>query len=202
MEDVVVKGSDVVVKLPAQSCGFSTTIDGGYRCGLRYVIMHHVSRYFTDPYDEAYEALRNFNVNKEEALVFLTALEPSKSLKAIKGSDGELSISIYATVGLSYGYVIEDGVIKVDDGSHRAGTVNILSIVYANVGSQTLLDALRMLIEAKASALAKYYGIMGTASDAYAVVCPCVGPYEQYSGPSTRLGRLMVKLVYEALKPG
>ncbi len=89
--------------------------------------------------------------------------------------------------------------------SMRLGTVNVAVVVEEPLSSSAMVDLVRTVAEAKAAAFSDSLvrcesRATGTVSDAIAIVKPVDLPGEVlFSGPSTKLGRAVAKVVYEVV---
>lgn len=87
----------------------------------------------------------------------------------------------------------------------RLGTVNVAVVVEEPLSSSAMVDLVRTIAEAKAAAFSDSLvrcesRALGTVSDAIAVVKPVDLPDDVlFSGPSTKLGRAVAKVVYEVV---
>ncbi|MGH9033830.1 MAG: adenosylcobinamide amidohydrolase [Acidimicrobiia bacterium] len=127
---------------------------------------------------------------------FLTAAAIDDVTSAVDGA-----VAAYATVGLRHPTLAA----APDDGppDSAVGTVNIVVGVPVRLTQSALVNAVITCTEAKTQAL-RDRGVpaTGTASDAVCVVCPAVGPAEQFAGPRAPVGARIARAVHAAVGRG
>lgn len=196
---VKVSGSDILINVEEGACSVSTVINGGFRCGIRNVVMHMVKEFFKDPMTEVENALNSLGLSINDTLVFLTAVNPRLMLGGSRVTYGGLDVWVFATVGLSNPYVIVNGKVLAMVNPPHYSTINIAAITNASMSPQTALDAFRMVIESKVSTIRRIFGYDGTTSDAFALLYLNNGPHVDYGGPLTIIGETVAHAVYSAL---
>jgi adenosylcobinamide amidohydrolase len=135
-------------------------------------------------------------------VAMLTAAEVTAWQAATDGG-----IFVVATVGLgrpTWAAAPAD----TDDGSPRAGTINLLVVLPVSLADTALVGAVATVTEAKTQALIEAgIAATGTASDAVCVACPGpeLGPVrgaEPYAGPRSVWGSRIARAVHTAVAAG
>ncbi len=200
IRQVKVNNGDLVLALNGTAVSLSSTVDGGLRHGIRYVIHHHVpSDFNTDPMLEVKKVHDKLMIKSNEAITFLTAVELPRSHVIHEESSGELRVTVSLTMGLSNPYRIKGGsVVSLWRGY---STINVAVIINAPLASPALVDAVSLIAEVKHETLGELTGgkIHGTTSDAVAVLSLNEGVVKPYAGPATEVGELISHAVYNAL---
>lgn len=131
---------------------------------------------------------------------FMTAVDLRNAVAA-HASDGELRVTVIATVGVTN--ATRPGEARFD---REPGTINTVVIVDAAMPDAALAELLALIAETKALTLIEGGVTMtdgrpasGTSTDAYAVACTGRGPAERYAGSVSPVGYLAAKAAREAL---
>ncbi|WP_291765534.1 adenosylcobinamide amidohydrolase [Caldivirga sp. UBA161] len=200
IRQVKAANGDLVVTLSSTAVSLSSTVDGGLRHGVRYIIHHHVPGNFnTDPILEVRRIHEALSINSNEAITFLTATELPRNHVIVEEDTYGLKVAVSLTIGLSNPYRIEDG--NVISLMRNPSTVNIAVIINANLTQPALVDAVALIAETKHEALSRLTNgkIHGTTSDAIAVLSLSSGELKPYAGPATDVGKAISHAVYNAL---
>ena len=203
--DLEVKDNNLVVTFPCEAKALSTTIHGGgFKNNLKYVVFHHVPHDFNaDPIDECRHVLEDLGLNMNQSSVFLTAVSIPESYVAIKNSIDDASCFTIVTAGLS-------NPVSITRSSLDMGfsTINIFVAVDCDVSDNGLVELVKTVTEAKVSAVHDLdlrcgltYAI-GTSTDALIVASLGKPPTRIYTGQLTSIGRLVSRLVHEAVIMG
>ena len=200
IKDVKYPGRNIIITLSEEATALTSTVDGGLRNGIKYVIHHQVPKNFMeDPIKEVTRTHRELAINSDEAITFLTATELPRNHvihgEIINGIEVEVSI----TMGLTNPYRI-DGDNVITNGAGES-TINMAIIIGRPLTVQAMIDAITLAAQVKALTLAGLTGgaMHGTTSDAIAIVTPSNGHKEPYAGPAIAIGRAIVHAVHNAL---
>ena len=200
IKDVKYPGRNIIITLSEEATALTSTVDGGLRSGIRYVIHHQVPKNFMeDPIEEVTRTHRELAINSDKAITFLTATELSRNHvihgEVINGVEVEVSV----TMGLTNPYRIDGGNV-ITNGAGES-TINMAIIIGRPLTVQAMIDVITLAAQVKALTLAELTGnaMHGTTSDAIAVVTPSNGNKEPYAGPVTVIGKAVVHVVREAL---
>ncbi|CCC82095.1 adenosylcobinamide amidohydrolase [Thermoproteus tenax] len=197
--EIIHRGTDVVLQLDTVAVALSSTVDGGLRGGIRYVVHHKVPyRWNGDPLEEIERAHAALGVPSDETITFLTAAQLPRVHGLGRAAVGEVAVVVSATVGLSNPYRISRGDVEVLR-PEEPSTVNIATFVNVPLSVQAMLDVLALVSQAKALALWDLAGVHGTTSDAVAVLSPAGPSRRPYGGAATDIGRAVVRATYAAL---
>ncbi len=196
---------DLIVTLPAEAKALSMTVHGGgFKRNLKYVVFHEVPHDFNNnPKEECKSVLKKLNLDPNKSAVFLTAVRVSEMYVSIEGAYEGVKCSVTATVGLNNPVSIPPNSI-----SSLPSTINILAIVDKDVPFSGLVELVKVVADARASALhdvdlrcnLKY--AIGTSTDAFIVASLGYKPTQPYTGPATPVGKLVSQLVYRAVMEG
>ncbi|ABW02194.1 adenosylcobinamide amidohydrolase [Caldivirga maquilingensis] len=200
IRQVKVVNGDLILVLSNAMDSLSSTVDGGLRHGIRYIIHHHVpSNFNTDPMLEVRRVHEALLINSNEAVTFLTATELPKNHVINEENMYGLSVVVSLTIGLSNPYRIKNG--NVISLLRNPSTVNIAVIIDANLTQQALVDAVALIAETKHETLSELTNgkVHGTTSDAIAVLSSGNGELRPYAGPATDVGKAISHAVYGAL---
>ncbi|ADY02105.1 CbiZ domain containing protein [Vulcanisaeta moutnovskia 768-28] len=191
--DVKYLRENVVITLNQETMALASTVDGGLRNGIKYVIHHQVPKDFNnDPIREVMRTHRKLTINSNEAITFLTATEIPRNHvineEIINGVETEVSI----TMGLTNPYRINKGGIETR--GFGESTINMAIIIDRPLTIQAMIDVTMLAAQIKALTLAELTGnrMHGTTSDAIAILTPINGNREPYAGPATAIGRAVV----------
>lgn len=187
---------DVLLELDGEYTALSSTVDGGLRNGIKYVVHHQVPQSFDqDPMEEIGRVYDELGVGREKALTFLTATELPRNHTIYVAEDNSIIASI--TMGLTNTYNIMEGIQATQD--MAMSTINMAIIINRPMTMPALVDAYRLVSEAKAVVLGSKLGVHGTVSDALAVMAVQAEGGIKYAGPATEVGRALIKVVSAAL---
>ncbi|MGC8608072.1 MAG: adenosylcobinamide amidohydrolase, partial [Vulcanisaeta sp.] len=171
----------------------ASTVDGGLRNGIKYLLHHQVPKNFNeDPIREVERTHRELSINSNEAITFLTATELPKNHVMHSEASNNIEVEVSITIGLTNPYKIEGPEIKT--WLTGMSTINMAIIINKPLAIQAMIDAITLAAQAKALTLAELTGnrMHGTTSDAIAILTPINGNREPYAGPATAIGRAVV----------
>ncbi len=193
-------GRNIVITLGEEAMALTSTVDGGLKHGIKYVIYHQVPKNFMeDPTREAVRTHGELSIRSGEAITFLTATELPRNHTIYKEVINGVEIETSITMGLSNPYRIGRGDV-ITEGLGES-TINMAIIINKPLTVQAMIDAITLAAQVKALTLAELSGgnIHGTTSDAIALLTPTNGDKEPYAGPATIIGKAMIHTVYNAL---
>jgi adenosylcobinamide amidohydrolase len=197
---IISTDGDVVIELSSAASMLSSTVDGGLRYGVRFIIHHHVPKDFNaDSATEVKVTHIRLGINSNEVVTFLTAAELPKSHVIHNEQHGDIDITVSVTMGLSNPYRIDGP--RIIEMWRGPSTVNIAIIVNRPLAVTAMVDAIALSAEAKHETLSSLSGgrLHGTTSDALAIVSLGEGEPEPYAGPATRVGKAIVSSINNAL---
>ena len=200
IRQVKVVNGDIVLVLNNAVDSLSSTVDGGLRHGVRYIIHHHVpSDFNADPMLEVRRIHEALSIKSNETVTFLTATELPRNHVINEENTHGLRVTVSLTIGLSNPYRIEDG--NVISLLRKPSTVNIAVIIDANLTQPALVDAVALIAETKHETLSELTNgeIHGTTSDAIAILSSGNGELRPYAGLATDVGKAISHAVYNAL---
>lgn len=189
-----------MITLSQEAIALASTVDGGLRNGIKYIVHHQVPRDFNnDPIKEVMRVHRELSIRSDEAITFLTATELPRNHITHREVINDVEIAVSITTGLTNPYRIEGGNIEAW-GLHES-TINMAIIISKPLTVQAMIDAIMLSAQVKALTLAELTNgeIHGTTSDAVAIITPINGNKEPYAGPATSIGKAVVHAVHEAL---
>ncbi|MCL4343734.1 MAG: adenosylcobinamide amidohydrolase [Nitrososphaerota archaeon] len=197
--DTLSYDNDVVLDINYRARGISTTFNGGAMPNISRVIHHHVSDGF-DLKEEYSKLAAKFGLNLNEAIIFITAADVRKAHIMHECQCNGVRAVVSLTAGFTNPYIISAGEIHSLMDTRRS-TVNIAVFVDRRLNRGALVDAVRVVSEAKAVSLFELTGgiMHGTTSDAVAVIANSSGMAESFSGPITPVGRSITMAVFKAL---
>ncbi len=193
---------DLVVKLDSDVKLISTTINGGLRRNVKYVIIHKVPPDFNEDAEiEICRVCEAHNIDVNECLVLLTAVNPKEA--TIHSVHEPVDLTVIVTLGLTNMIGIIDGNVhsRIED---SLGTINLIIIINDEVCDYGLVELVKTVTEAKVATLYDHdvrFGLVraiGTSTDSITIICRD-GCKIKYAGPITIIGRVVIRAVYEAL---
>lgn len=195
---VIHRGSDVIIRLSDTAMALASTVDGGLRNSIRYVIHHQVPKDFNkDPLMEVMEVHKRHAMNTNETITFLTATELPRNHTIHRETMGQVETWVSITMGLSNPYKMSNGDLTYSPAA--PSTINTAIIINKALTIQAMIDVITLTAQVKALTLDRLVGIHGTTSDAIAVIVPTNDEPEPYAGPATTVGRTIVRAVYNTL---
>ena len=189
-------GRSLIIDLGEPHRVASTSVNGGLRTG-RYIVIHTVGDDFkTCDYREYVERVIGDLGLSEEPIVMHTAVDVASRRVA----EGE-HVWALATVGLSHPTCI--GMEEVFQ-APQISTINLVVVSMNPLTDAGLLDMLRVVAEAKASAVSDLLPWCqtrptGTVSDAITVASPIGSKAMPWSGMATLHGREAARLVHRII---
>ncbi|BDR91882.1 adenosylcobinamide amidohydrolase [Vulcanisaeta souniana] len=190
----------IIITLNQEVTALASTVDGGLRNGIKYIIHHQVPKDFNnDPIKEVTKVHRELSISSDKAITFLTATELPRNHITHREVINDAEIEVSITTGLTNPYRIERGSIEVW-GLHES-TINMAIIISKPLTVQAMIDAIMLSSQVKALTLAELTNgkIHGTTSDAVAIITPINGNRELYAGPATTIGKAVTHAVYNAV---
>lgn len=187
----------IVLNINYRARGISTTFNGGSVSNISKVIHHHVYDNF-DIKEEYNKLAKKFGLNLNHAVIFTTAADVHRVHIMHECQCSGINTLVSLTAGFTNPYIISSGEIHslLPIGQ---STVNIAVFVDRRLNRGALVDAVRVVSEAKAASLFELTGIHGTTSDAIAVISNTMGKEENFAGPITPVGRSITMAVFKAL---
>jgi adenosylcobinamide amidohydrolase len=201
MVEVINVDGDVILKLGTSHRALSSTVDGGIRNNIMYVIHHKVPKNFNeDPYREITKVHRKYAINSNNAITFLTATELPKNHTIHREISNDIETLVSITIGLSNPYRINQGNIEFQE-SINTSTINIAVIINKPLSIQAMIDIITLTAQTKTITLIELTDnkIHGTTSDAIAILTPADGKPIPYAGPATEIGKALVHAIHNAL---
>jgi len=122
------------------------------------------------------------------------------------GQHAGLTIECFATVGLSNALAAGDPATYEE----HLGTINLIVVVSRPLTPPAMIEAVQLVTEAKTAALmdaairstVSNTVATGTGTDCIALACPGGTPAYRYCGKHTKLGELIGRGVFEAMREG
>lgn len=182
----------------------SAVLNGGV-CFAKTILNHHVPKNFNNPHPETY--LKNVieKLNLLQPVVgFMTAANVSNVSVKTDKYKGQNYLTALVTAGLSNPVIAGDPVTTISG----KNTINIIVLIDGSLGEECLVEAIKIVTEAKTIALRELdvrsifsrKVASGTTTDAVAVACTGKGERIKYAGTATDLGRVLSLNVIEAVK--
>ncbi len=200
IQDIKYLSGNIVIILSQETTALASTVDGGLRNGIKYLLHHQVPKHFNeDPIREVERTHRKLSINSNEAITFLTATELPKNHVMHREASSNIEVEVSITIGLTNPYKIEGPEIKT--WLTGMSTINMAIIINKPLTIQAMIDAITLAAQAKALTLAKLTGnnMHGTTTDAIAILTPTNGKKEPYAGPATEVGKTITKAIHTAL---
>jgi adenosylcobinamide hydrolase len=198
------KGKPVaIVRLPGRFRVLSSTIMGGGYTEADTLFIYEVPLGYDNgrPEEDLEKVCQEFDLGPG-CIGFMTAADVRRVLTITREEiNGKRAITV-ATAGVTNaiwaGERLPQEVIDLLP-KHKAGTINVISVLDAPLQDCGLAGAFITVTEAKGAALrdTEIKGT-GTTSDAVAVACP-MGDGDKYAGPATDVGRAIARSVREAV---
>jgi adenosylcobinamide hydrolase len=169
------------------------------------------------PEDYLLDRARSLGVPPEEPCIGLLTAVYHEDLQIHAGSEGGVSIVVLATVGITNGSSPRQKQIsyfgsaprRIGDPDRRPGTINILTLVDANLAPGALLRASTIATEAKTLALVESRTmtldgniVTGTSTDVTVTGHTGRGRYFDNAGSATLVGWLIGDAVYRSVALG
>ncbi|WP_054857447.1 adenosylcobinamide amidohydrolase [Vulcanisaeta sp. JCM 16159] len=191
---------NIIIMLSQKATALASTVDGGLRSGIKYIIHHQVPKNFNEePTREIEKTHRELAIRGEEAITFLTATELPRNHAIHRETTNDVEVEVSITLGLTNSYRISKGHIE----SREIGesTINMAIIVNKPLTIQAMIDAITLAAQTKALTLAELTGngMHGTTTDAIAILTPTNGDKEPYAGPATAIGKAVVHAIHNTL---
>ena len=146
---------------------------------------------------------------KEEVVAIMTAAK-MKNVEVANLQFEDLTLTTFVTAGAYFAATAGDEIASKQTAfpTKNWGTINIITIIDANLAKSCMVNAVVTATEAKASALreldvrSRFSGEIatGTVTDSVVIASTKKGPEIQYAGTGTIIGELIGKSVKKALK--
>ena len=146
---------------------------------------------------------------KEEVVAIMTAAK-MKNVEIANLQFEDLTLTTFVTAGAYFAATAGDEIASKQTAfpTKNWGTINIITIIDANLAKSCMVNAVVTATEAKASALreldvrSRFSGEIatGTVTDSVVIASTKKGPEIQYAGTGTIIGELIGKSVKKALK--
>ncbi len=100
-----------MITLSQEAIALASTVDGGLRNGIKYIIHHQVPPrdFNNDPIKEVIRVHRELLIRSDEAITFLTATELPRNHITHREVINDVEIAVSITTGLTNPYRIEGG---------------------------------------------------------------------------------------------
>ncbi|WP_243671567.1 adenosylcobinamide amidohydrolase [Vulcanisaeta sp. JCM 16161] len=190
IQNIKYLGRNIVITLNQEATALASTVDGGLRSGIKYIIHHQVPKNFNEePTREIEKTHRELAIRGEEAITFLTATELPRNHVMRRETTNDIEVYVSITIGLTNPYKIEGSEIRT--WLTGVSTINMAIIVNKPLTIQAMIDAITLAAQTKALTLAELTGngMHGTTTDAIAILTPTNGDKEPYAGPATAIGK-------------
>jgi adenosylcobinamide amidohydrolase len=211
---IVRHGQDaLIVSFPAPARALSWAVVNGGFCDADHVINHHVSGsdqwFCAEPERWLEEAACRWGL--QGTVVALATAVEMKMLVEVSFSASGNSVTCFATVGCSNALSVGDpaSVAIEQTAPSPLHTINMIIVIQPGTHDEALVEAIQIATEGRVRALYEA-GIQsslsnlaatGTGTDCIAVVS-LGGGRERYCGKHTRLGELIGRTAYTAVKKG
>ena len=146
---------------------------------------------------------------KEEVVAIMTAAK-MKNVEIANLQFEDLTLTTFVTAGAYFAATAGDEIASKQTAfpTKNWGTINIITIIDANLAKSCMVNAVVTATEAKATALreldvrSRFSGEVatGTVTDSVVIASTKKGPEIQYAGTGTIIGELIGKSVKKALK--
>jgi len=198
VEAEVAKGNLVIVSRSKLKTLSSAVLNGGL-VRASSIINHQVTKDFNHSNPEEYLAKVVASFKLPEPAVGLMTTANVEKLGFLRLYAEGVAVAALVTAGLSNAAAAGEALIP------GAGTINTIVVVDADLTDGCMVEAVKMAVEAKCSALSDLdvrssTGRLatGTSTDALVIACTERGKRFKYCGTGTELGLAVAKVVKEA----
>ncbi len=155
------------------------------------------------------KAVVELNLDPEKVVGIMTAAD-LRNVAVFDQGYKDITLSVFVTAGVDVSATAGEATVSKQNflNGKKVGTINIILLVDGNLTGSCMVDAVKIITEAKTVALkeldvrSNFSGDLasGTVTDSVVVACTKRGKLKEYAGTATVLGEMIGKSVKESVK--